>query len=223
MILPSWTISAVAEVPGGAHPSYAHGYYKRDNAFYKVGRDLARPRRLSRLDEGQRAAARPGGVRRRAQATRHRRERAMSDERIRSTEMMTVAASRALKSSDVCFVGIGMPSAACNLARLTHAPEHHPDLRVRHHRDQAVGAAAFDRRRRIVRHRAVPRSRCRRCSATGCRAGASPSASSAARRSTGSPTSTPPWSGPMTSRRCGCRAAAARRKSRSPAARSSSS
>src|SRR6266850_3191882 len=37
-------------------------------------------------------------------------------------EMMTVAASRALKSSDVCFVGIGMPSAACNLARLTHAP-----------------------------------------------------------------------------------------------------
>jgi glutaconate CoA-transferase, subunit B len=38
------------------------------------------------------------------------------------TEMMTVAASRALKSSDVCLVGIGMPSAACNLARLTHAP-----------------------------------------------------------------------------------------------------
>src|ERR1700761_4058991 len=39
-----------------------------------------------------------------------------------ATEMMTVAAARALKSSDVCFVGIGMPSAACNLARLTHAP-----------------------------------------------------------------------------------------------------
>ncbi len=38
-------------------------------------------------------------------------------------EMMTVAAARALKSSDVCFVGIGMPSAACNLARLTHAPD----------------------------------------------------------------------------------------------------
>ena len=37
-------------------------------------------------------------------------------------EMMTVAAARALKSSDVCFVGIGQPSAACNLARLTHAP-----------------------------------------------------------------------------------------------------
>jgi len=36
---------------------------------------------------------------------------------------MTVAAARALKSDDVCFVGIGMPSAAANLARLTHAPE----------------------------------------------------------------------------------------------------
>jgi glutaconate CoA-transferase, subunit B len=37
-------------------------------------------------------------------------------------EMMMIAAARALKSSDVCFVGIGAPSAACNLARLTHAP-----------------------------------------------------------------------------------------------------
>ena len=37
-------------------------------------------------------------------------------------EMMTVAAARALKNSDVCFVGIGMPSAASNLARLTRAP-----------------------------------------------------------------------------------------------------
>jgi glutaconate CoA-transferase subunit B len=39
------------------------------------------------------------------------------------TEMMTIAAARALRNSDVCFVGIGMPSAACNLARLTHAPD----------------------------------------------------------------------------------------------------
>ena len=35
---------------------------------------------------------------------------------------MTIVAARALSSSDVCFVGIGAPSAACNLARLTHAP-----------------------------------------------------------------------------------------------------
>ncbi len=39
------------------------------------------------------------------------------------TEMMTIAASRALGNDDVCFVGIGLPSAACNLARLTHAPD----------------------------------------------------------------------------------------------------
>jgi glutaconate CoA-transferase subunit B len=39
-----------------------------------------------------------------------------------AAEMMTVAAARALADDDICFVGIGLPSAACNLARLTHAP-----------------------------------------------------------------------------------------------------
>ena len=39
-----------------------------------------------------------------------------------ASEMMTVAAARALADDDICFVGIGLPSAACNLARLTHAP-----------------------------------------------------------------------------------------------------
>lgn len=37
-------------------------------------------------------------------------------------EMMTIAAARQLWDGCVCFVGIGLPSAACNLARLTHAP-----------------------------------------------------------------------------------------------------
>ena len=37
-------------------------------------------------------------------------------------EMMSIVASRLLTNDDVCFVGIGAPSAACNLARLTHAP-----------------------------------------------------------------------------------------------------
>ena len=35
---------------------------------------------------------------------------------------MTVSAARLLSDADICFVGIGLPSAACNLARLTHAP-----------------------------------------------------------------------------------------------------
>lgn len=39
-----------------------------------------------------------------------------------TSEMMAVTAARALTNSDVCFVGIGAPSLACNLARLTHAP-----------------------------------------------------------------------------------------------------
>jgi glutaconate CoA-transferase subunit B len=38
-------------------------------------------------------------------------------------EWMTIAAARLLHDRHVCFVGIGLPSAACNLARLTHAPE----------------------------------------------------------------------------------------------------
>src|SRR5690606_24056696 len=33
-ILPHWTITAIAVVPGGSHPSYTHGYYARDNASY---------------------------------------------------------------------------------------------------------------------------------------------------------------------------------------------
>lgn len=40
-----------------------------------------------------------------------------------STEMMTVAAARLLTGGCVCFVGIGLPSTAANLARATHAPD----------------------------------------------------------------------------------------------------
>ncbi len=35
VVLPAWVVGAVSEVKGGAFPSYAQGYYKRDNAFYK--------------------------------------------------------------------------------------------------------------------------------------------------------------------------------------------
>jgi len=43
-VLPAWVVSCVCEVPGGAHPSYAHGYYKRDNAFCKAWDDISRDR-----------------------------------------------------------------------------------------------------------------------------------------------------------------------------------
>lgn len=47
----------------------------------------------------------------------------MSDADFTINEMMTVAAARMLEDGTVCFVGIGLPSQAANLARLTHAPE----------------------------------------------------------------------------------------------------
>jgi glutaconate CoA-transferase subunit A len=42
--LPHWVLSAVCEVPNGAHPSYAHGYYGRDNAFCKAWDSISRER-----------------------------------------------------------------------------------------------------------------------------------------------------------------------------------
>ena len=43
-VLPHWTVSAVVEAPRGARPSYAHGYYGRDNAFYTAWDAIARDR-----------------------------------------------------------------------------------------------------------------------------------------------------------------------------------
>src|SRR5947207_10522625 len=47
---------------------------------------------------------------------------ALTAEQDTANQMMTIAAARALRNDDVCFVGIGAPSAAANLARLTHSP-----------------------------------------------------------------------------------------------------
>jgi glutaconate CoA-transferase, subunit A len=44
IVLPSWVVTAVAEVPGGAHPSYAAGYSSRDNAFYSAWDEISRDR-----------------------------------------------------------------------------------------------------------------------------------------------------------------------------------
>lgn len=46
----------------------------------------------------------------------------VADRPFTAQEMMVIAASRLLSNQDICLVGIGAPSAACNLARLTHAP-----------------------------------------------------------------------------------------------------
>ncbi len=44
IVLPGWAITAVAVAPHGAHPSYAHGYYDRDNAFYVEWDAISRDR-----------------------------------------------------------------------------------------------------------------------------------------------------------------------------------
>jgi len=44
VILPGWVLTAVCEVPGGAFPSYTHGYYGRSNAFYKLWDGISKER-----------------------------------------------------------------------------------------------------------------------------------------------------------------------------------
>jgi glutaconate CoA-transferase, subunit A len=46
VVLPNWVISAVCEVPDGAHPSFAIGYSSRDNAFYRAWDDISRDREV---------------------------------------------------------------------------------------------------------------------------------------------------------------------------------
>lgn len=44
IVLPHWVVTAIARVPMGAYPSYAHGYYARDNAFYVAWDEISRDR-----------------------------------------------------------------------------------------------------------------------------------------------------------------------------------
>jgi glutaconate CoA-transferase, subunit A len=44
IVLPGWAVGAVAEAPRGAHPSYAHDYYERDNDFYRRWDEISRER-----------------------------------------------------------------------------------------------------------------------------------------------------------------------------------
>ena len=44
VVLPHWVVTAVAVAPRGAWPSYAHGYYDRDNDFYVRWDEIARDR-----------------------------------------------------------------------------------------------------------------------------------------------------------------------------------
>jgi glutaconate CoA-transferase subunit A len=62
VVLPNWVVTYVAEVPNGAHPSYAHDYYERDNAYYREWDAISKDRNafsawLAELREGVQAPA----------------------------------------------------------------------------------------------------------------------------------------------------------------------
>lgn len=65
VVLPAWTLRAIAVAPGGARPSYAHGYYQRDNAFYTAWDAIARDRERFQawLDEHVMRVGSEAGVR----------------------------------------------------------------------------------------------------------------------------------------------------------------
>ena len=138
------------------------------------------------------------------------------------TELMTIAAARALSNDDVCFVGIGAPSTACNLARLTHAPDitliyesgtiaTRPDTLPLSIGDPELSETALT----TV---SVPEM-----FAYWLQGGGSRSAFSAARRSIASATSTRRSLARTRIRRCACPAPEARPRSPAPVAASSSS
>src|SRR5690606_7915992 len=89
-----------------------------------VGRDRAYARELPGVDQAPRARYRGfRSVQARAPRVGAPGGGLMNAPAFTTEEVMTVAAARMLKNGAVCFVGIGLPSTAANLARLTHAPD----------------------------------------------------------------------------------------------------
>jgi glutaconate CoA-transferase subunit A len=63
VVLPGWTITRVAHVPGGAHPSYAMGYSERDNDYYQAWDAISRDRDAFTKWLAEHVFDRPGGAR----------------------------------------------------------------------------------------------------------------------------------------------------------------
>ena len=98
------------------------------------------------------------------------RERRRADSATRS-EMMIAASARAARRRANCFVGVGLPNIACNLAQRTVAPDLRAGVRVGRVRRPARAAAAVDRRP-DARHRlARGHLACSSCSRSTCRRG----------------------------------------------------
>ncbi len=114
VILPSWVDDGgLAGARRRAPVVRARLLRSGQRVLRRVGRDLPRPRRVSLVDARDHVIE-VAEVRSGMSATQNGRYSA--------DEMMAVAAARRLVDRAVCFVGIGVPSRAANLARATHAP-----------------------------------------------------------------------------------------------------
>ena len=138
-------------------------------------------------------------------------------------DLMIVNAARQLCDDSVCFVGIGLPSTAANLARRTHATKCTLIYESGCIGSKPTRLPALDRRRRPRRHGRLRRVGARDLRLLAAGRAASTSASSARRSSTASATSTRRSSATTSTRRPACPAPAARPRSPRPRARSSSS
>ncbi len=177
IVLPHWTVTCVAEVPRGAHPSYAQGYYDRDNEAYRAWDPIARDRERIPAVAGEK------------RCDRRRQCRDRLHDAGAAAEYQTLVrrrAARRLLRRHRSAQHRGQP-------RAPHpCPEHGPHLRVRLHRLEAHHAAAVDRRRRAGRDGRLGGERARDLQLLASARAGSRSASWAPPRSTATPTSTPP-------------------------------
>ena len=167
-VIPGVVVDAVVEQPFACHPSFAQGYYDRDNDFYvkweqiskdpsaldgvarRVGLRALEPRRVPRE---ARAA-----VLERAQAGRGPQRRGqlrgllVSGDGPRTSSLPQERdddrGERPARSAGerICFVGVGLPNIVCNLAQRTVAPELQLVYEAGRVRRAARAAAAVDRR-----------------------------------------------------------------------------
>ena len=140
---PGRVVDAVVEEPFACHPSFAQGYYDRDNRFYlewdRIATDPADARRLARrvglrplepCASTSRSSATPTGTRSaRSPRSPVRSTTGGTRERDRGTdlgysksELMIAASARQLAGVGNCFVGVGLPNIVCNLAQRTVSP-----------------------------------------------------------------------------------------------------
>ena len=142
---PGIVVDAVCVEPFGAHPSFAQGYYDRDNAFYRDwDADQPRPRAARRRGSTSGCAAwtdRAAYVERmgrrdarraapRARAPRGASTTGATGDGATPDELMIAAAAAELAGVRTVFVGIGLPNAAANLARQSRGARPRADLRV---------------------------------------------------------------------------------------------